>query len=51
MTYEKIIDYSETDSLDIFIKSRKYSCSCPQCKTENCHLHEIYEYTSYNHIQ
>lgn len=37
-----VYDYSETDSLDIFIKSRKHSCSCPQCQTESCHLHATY---------
>lgn len=37
-----VYDYSETDSLDIFIKSKKHSCACPQCKTESCHLHATY---------
>lgn len=37
-----VYDHSETDSLDIFIKSRKHSCPCPQCQTESCHLHATY---------
>lgn len=55
MKYEEITDYSffldkdhyvynytETDSLNIFIKSRKHSCVCPQCQKESSHLHATY---------
>ena len=35
-------DYSETDSLNIFIKSREHSCVCPQCRKESRHLHSTY---------
>lgn len=37
-----IYDYSETDSLDIFVKSRKHICPCPECGTESSHLHATY---------
>lgn len=37
-----VYDYSETDSLDIFIKSREHSCACPQCQKESRHLHATY---------
>lgn len=37
-----VYDYSETDSLDIFIKSREHSCACPQCGEESRHLHATY---------
>ena len=37
-----IYDYSETDSLDIFVKSRKHNCICPECKMESSHLHATY---------
>lgn len=37
-----VYDYSETDSLDIFIKSREHSCPCPQCNKESRHLHATY---------
>lgn len=37
-----VYDYSETDSLDIFIKSREHSCACPQCREESRHLHAAY---------
>lgn len=37
-----VYDYSETNSLDIFIKSREHSCACPQCGEESRHLHATY---------
>ena len=37
-----VYDYSETDSLNIFIKSREHSCVCPQCRKESRHLHSTY---------
>lgn len=37
-----VYDYSETDTLDIFIKSREHSCACPQCRKESRHLHSTY---------
>lgn len=37
-----VYDYSETDSLNIFIKSREHSCACPQCREESRHLHATY---------
>ena len=37
-----IYNYSETDSLNIFVKSRKHSCICPECGTESSHLHATY---------
>ncbi len=37
-----VYDYSESDSLDIFIKSREHSCACPQCREESRHLHATY---------
>lgn len=37
-----VYDYSESDTLDIFIKSREHSCACPQCREESRHLHATY---------
>lgn len=37
-----VYDYSETDSLNIFVKSREHSCVCPQCQKESRRLHATY---------
>lgn len=37
-----VYNYSETNSLNIFIKSREHSCACPQCGKASSHLHSTY---------
>ncbi|MBR1743232.1 MAG: ISL3 family transposase [Lachnospiraceae bacterium] len=38
-----IYDYKETDTLDIYVKSRTRSCSCPSCNTVTEHIHATYQ--------